>query len=141
MPGIILIEDTTIDGNSTFNEGSERGGGAVYSSAQLTIRRSTVSHNTTLAGISGFGGGGAIFNDRGMLTLENVTISGNSALRGKGGGIYNTGQSNIQFTTITENTSPNAPGIFNEAGSTYRLSPLKPRLAPLDPPRLNCSRR
>jgi hypothetical protein len=57
-------------------------GGGIWNSSQLTLNRSTVTHNST-------GQAGGVFN-MGQLTLNNSTVSDNTATNGTGG-IFNCG--------------------------------------------------
>src|SRR5262249_33265270 len=85
----------------------------------LTVRDSTVSGNTLLPFIDGFGAG--VFNS-GKMLIDNSTISGNyieHAITGAGGGIYSQGMLQIRFSTVTNNSIVGfcgyGPGITNVA--------------------------
>lgn len=78
----------------------DTGGGAVLSSANLTLRNARVAQNSTV------GSGGAIFN-LGQLTIEDSEVLTNTS-EGNGGGIYN-----YSFGTITINRSLLAGNIAN----------------------------
>lgn len=87
------------------NAASTGGGGGVYNGGTATIRRTTLSGNTT----SGPGGG---IHNNGALTILNSTISGNSSAS-TGGGILNGldfvdrgGPLRISYSTIVDNVSP-----------------------------------
>ncbi|MGF1470318.1 MAG: choice-of-anchor Q domain-containing protein [Rubrobacteraceae bacterium] len=121
--GILTVEESTISGNTAAD-----GGGIANSRGTLTVASSTISGNTvgsfgggilngglteisdsTISGnTSGvFGGGIATF---GTLRVDNSTISGNTA-DDDGGGINNrSGLTEINFSTITENTAPEGQG-------------------------------
>ena len=106
--GIVTITNTTIS-RSRASSISNPLGGAVFNGGTMTIAASTLSEN------DGGRAGGAIFNDRGVLTLVNSTISGNQA-RG-GGGIQNDGTLYIYSSTISgnRNTGDHGGGIRNDA--------------------------
>jgi len=99
--GSVAIDDSTISGN-TANLG-----GGIFSFGTLTISNSTLSANT--AATSNFegesGGGGAIVNTNGSVTLSGVTVSNNVAPGCAG--IVNT----------TEDSDPG--GLAEVIGSTF----------------------
>ena len=78
----------------------DTGGGALLSTANLTLRNARVAQNSTV------GSGGAIFN-LGNLTIEESDIVTNTS-EGNGGGIYN-----YNFGTITISRSLLAGNIAN----------------------------
>jgi VCBS repeat protein len=91
----------------TLTGGSSSGNsGGISNSGTLKIDNSTISGNT-----ADFAGGG--LNNQGSLTIENSTISGNASNRG--GGIYNfyTGNLTISNSTISGNVGG---GLFNSHG-------------------------
>jgi len=68
--------------------------------------------------------GGGIYNDGGMLTIENSTFSGNSA--GIGGGIFNGGTLTVINSIVSGNsaTSDSGGGIHNNGALTVQNSTL-----------------
>jgi len=115
--GTLAVSNCTFTDNDAFQFG-----GAIYSSGAATISSSSFSGNSA---IYGGGGGGAIVNAGGTMTLSNCTLSGNSA-SGSGGGIHNSGTLVIRGSTISGNTAPEWPdlagtaSIFNSTiGDTY----------------------
>ncbi|HYC60708.1 MAG TPA: Calx-beta domain-containing protein [Thermoanaerobaculia bacterium] len=113
MLGTVLIEDSTISGNT-----SPRGGGLSLSYADQTspamIRGTTVSGN--IATTSDTGG---VFATGTSLTLENTTISGNSAAE-HGGGLYFYGATiTLRNSTLTGNSAGIAGGnVLHNGGAT-----------------------
>jgi len=107
-------------------------GGAIFSAANMTLTRCTISHSSVIGdavvgspGNDGFGGG--IYNS-GTLTLVGCTVSDNSALggsfsttgnsvdtggTGRGGGIYNVGTLTLQNCTFSANTAQGGRGGHN----------------------------
>jgi hypothetical protein len=144
--GTATLNNSTVSGNSAErlgggieNFGQPRGG----ATATLTLNNSTVSENSA-------GGGGGIFNSFGTVTVHNSTVSANRAQSGggitneisgtltlsnskvsdntasvKGGGIYNRATVVGSNDTITGNTAPQGPGIFNEPPGTENLKNSK----------------
>jgi hypothetical protein len=120
----LILEDSTVRGN-----GSQEGGGGLYSYLPLgpvTIRDTTISGNTNVAG---FGGGGLSFVTyySPPILIENSTISGNTTANWGGGitrlellqpGGERIGSSALTIThsTITLNTATVAGG---GAGGLY----------------------
>jgi hypothetical protein len=127
----------TIDGVVIQNGANAKGNGGgivVKSGAVLTLSRSTVRNNTascsncsgagievdgtatvnasTISGNSAGGKGGGIYNAS-AATITNSTLDGNSA--NGGGGIGAAATTNINSTTIVNNTSNNSNG-----GGLYR---------------------
>jgi CSLREA domain-containing protein len=102
----VLIEDSTISGNTaTAGSAYSDGGGVAQDSiGDLKIRRSTITGNT-VTGTDGFGGG--VSSDaNGFIDIVDTTISGNSAsgLDSFGGGIgTNSGQTTLTNVTIADN--------------------------------------
>ncbi len=104
--GILTVQNTTISGNHTTNDG-----GGIENFGTLSLNNSTVSGNT------GFPAGGGIDND-GALSVTNSTISGNGGVL-FGGGIENTfGTLSITNSTVSGNTATNeGGGIGNDTGN------------------------
>jgi hypothetical protein len=110
MGGSVLIDKTTVEGNSTHRNG---GGIGIFvdSDGIVEIRDSTVSGNRSFKTTnpnSGDGGGLYIRNRGGKVTLSQSTISGNLA-DGNGGGLWveSYGESNTSLlhVTVTKNSS------------------------------------
>jgi hypothetical protein len=104
--GTLTVSNSTITGNT-----SNWDGGGIYNfNGNLTVERSTISGNTA-------GWGGGIYSDTVSLAgsegyptsktaITNSTISGNTARSG-GGGVFNgMGLTEIEHSTITNNSAP-----------------------------------
>ncbi len=113
--GRLIVEDSTLSGNTCTTTNVTQGGGAIYFygfvSPEFRIS------NTTLSGNSAPGGsGGAVLlkNINGSAVFESCTISGNSA-GADGGGIARLTSSNgtlsINSTILAGNTNANAPDL------------------------------
>jgi len=105
--GDLIIEDALLQG------GDGTGGGAVYSTDTLTVRRSIFTDNSALRG---GGSGGAIFN-RGDAVIENTLLTGNEAL--SGGAVTSAPSSGASLTllhsTITGNHARSVgAGLFGD---------------------------
>ena len=117
---VVVLEDSTISGNTAGGGGGIYGYNDNFSFGSLAIRGTTISENMSVSG-------GGIYLDFFFLptvTIENSTISGNTASF-DGGGITNVDVSNaltITHSTITLNAAsgPAGGGISTDAGLTLR---------------------
>jgi len=89
----------------TLRNGKAPGlGGAILSAGNLTIARSVLSGNSSVAGTAGAGFGGALYASGGAssLTVTDSTIAGNSAQSG-GGGLAAAGNLALANVTFSAN--------------------------------------
>jgi len=103
IPGGVTAEIRDV----TLRNGLAPGaGGAVQNSGELTIVRSVLSGNKSVAGTAGAGFGGAILTDgtESSLTVTGSTLASNTA-QGGGGAIAIGGVANLDNVTITGNQS------------------------------------
>lgn len=141
--GIVTITNSTFSGNlatngggvfisssyftvtithSTFSGNVATNGGGIFSSGDLTIADSVISNNVA-NGVPGEGLGGGIYNDIGLLLVNNSILSSNS-VNGEGGGIYNIAVgfagSNVQIqnSTLSGNS---ANGVFGIGGGIFSI--------------------
>ena len=129
--GTVTLAGLTLTGGNGTGASESVSGGAIRSSATLTLTQCTLSGNTATNGgaISNLGGtltltqctlsgnfassrGGAIRNDIGTLTLTQCTLSGNSA-SSSGGAIDNDFSGTLTLTQCT--LSGNSAGSFGGA--------------------------
>jgi large repetitive protein len=117
--GVIIVEDSTIIGNS-----SESGGGLyVGDDGAITVTNSTISDNSALhvfEGATDVGRGGGIFGGQSStISVTDSTVSSNSTGRYGGGAFAGTGSGiTVSNSTINGNTAGyDGGGIFGEAGS------------------------
>ncbi|NJN18795.1 MAG: choice-of-anchor D domain-containing protein [Oscillochloris sp.] len=113
------MRDSAFNGNLAGTPGTERSGGAIFSTGKLDLTNSTFLNNGVI------GDGGAIANDRsGQLNLSNSTLIANAATA-RGGAIVtnNTQQgSNIRpKSTLLNVTLALNAGI--EGGALYSQAP------------------
>src|SRR5262245_51468841 len=80
--GTLTIQNSTLSGNS-----GPAGAGGIYNTGTLIVQNSTFSEN----GSTHFGGGIANVGNAGTLTIQGSTFSDNDGGTGGGGGIYNQG--------------------------------------------------
>lgn len=105
----LVIEDSVFNGLNRAEEG-----GALYLGAgDVTIVDTEISSNS-----ADFAGGGIYNLSSGAVTLEGVTIQSNSALTDSGGGIYNSGDGAlggvaILNSSLVANNAPFGGGVFN----------------------------
>lgn len=95
---------TVDDSQISFNVADNFFGGGIFTDGILTVRDTTIDHNMS---IGSNGGGGAIFNGSGLVTISNSTLSHNHAST-EGGAIvqFNTAQGiDIINSTIVNNTT------------------------------------
>lgn len=87
--GVTMLEDSTVDGNSSEKQA---GGVAVYNNVQMV--------NSTISGNSAGGNGGGLYVTGGAsLAALSSTIYGNQAV-GYGGGLAETGGLTVSFTNV-----------------------------------------
>lgn len=98
--GTLEVTNSSITGNT---------GCGIFSSGSVIVAHSAVSYNGW-PGAPGYAGG--LVNDGGALTVTASTIAGNSG-NGPGGGIYNNGELLVTNSTITANTGVVGGGIYN----------------------------
>ena len=143
--GIFVNSENCIIENFTVRNGFSDQGGGIWSSATLTLNRSTISANTSTGDAGGIwnglgtltlndstvsdntangpypdSGGGGIYNHSGTLTLNNSTVSGNWASM-VGGGIRHRGDLTLCSSTVSDNASHSGGGIYNADGSPVTL--------------------
>jgi CSLREA domain-containing protein len=112
---------------------SNNGGRGFYNWRTATLTNVTLSNNSgtgfyndyfataTLTNVTLSNNSGRGFHNSGTATLTNVTLSGNRTTDSSGGGgIYNGGTLDLNFTTITNNTAPGGGGLRIGSG-TVRL--------------------
>ena len=116
--GNLTISDSTISGNS-----ADQGGGIFNQGGTLTITSSTISDNSANIG-------GGVFSNTDLsgpkTTITNSTISGNTALL-RGGGVINfDGLTEIEHSTITNNSAPSGfgSGVASIASTLTRTAVL-----------------
>ena len=95
--GALTIQTSTLAGYTT-----DRGGGGIENTGNLTVIQSTLSGNIANGA---YDGGGGIGNTVGTLRVENSTLSNNQGVL-YGGGIFNDeGSATITFSTLSNNTA------------------------------------
>jgi Ca2+-binding RTX toxin-like protein len=112
----VVAGTSTID-DLTLRDGVASSGGAilVYRGANLTVDRSTITSNHTVAAQGDSSRGGGISN-LGTLTVKNSTIENNSAYD-HGGGIYNGGTLTAVNSTISDNSTAGfGGGVLSDGG-------------------------
>jgi hypothetical protein len=121
------VNDSAVSANDAPSGGPS--GGGIYNQGTLTLRDSSVTDNHTVAH------GGGIFNgSTGTTTLRKSTVSANSVAPAgffpdppSGGGIYNQGDLTLRSSTVSGNSAPTGPGIFNDGGTvTLKHSTVQP---------------
>ena len=105
----------TITGGTITGCFSNAGGAAIINHGTADISGCTFSNNTATTR------GGAIWSDS-DLTISNCTFTGNEAEHNDGGAIHlNGGTATLTDVTISNNTSPDAGGIYVDSGATLNL--------------------
>ncbi len=119
-PLMVVVAGLTITGGHGADQSNTfdrviGDGGAISSSATLTVSNCTLRGNATFPGFSG----GAIYS-RGNLTVVDSDLHGNLASRG--GGIYNSGRLTVQNSTVRGNSAADAGGGIRNDGGTLALT-------------------
>ncbi len=111
--GTVSVADTTIADNSSSGIG-----GGIWSTGSLSVAASTLSGNTTPStGPDPIAGGGGLWAQSGTATISNSTVAGNGGFGG--GGIYNGGSTlSITNSTIANNGGTVGGGLTLVSGST-----------------------
>ena len=116
----MTIENVSIMNNTVTNDSPAEGqllaGGGVYNNGgTLTINSSTIDSNSVV----GDGAGGGLVNSgvTGVLSVFTSTIARNSAATG--GGIANVATTNVQNSTITDNTATVAGGGVSQGVADF----------------------
>ncbi|HEY8560131.1 MAG TPA: choice-of-anchor Q domain-containing protein [Pyrinomonadaceae bacterium] len=128
--GTLTIDGTgttllTLDGSNTRRLFDVNGATVFINALKIT--------NGNGRGVPNTLGGGAIYNNGGVLTVTNSLITANGTSgpgAGPGGAIYNTGTLTLNATTVSDNFSSfsgisagfDGGGIYNAAGSTLNLN-------------------
>ncbi len=113
----ITINDSSFTANTAGLYGGAIG---TESGNNFTVRRTTISGNSSAAGI-----GGGIFEDDVIMLIEDSTISGNTAAVGGGIFLYADTAATIRNSTISGNTATGGNGggiyFYNEGGSVLTI--------------------
>ncbi len=134
VPGGITAEIRDV----TLRNGRVSGnGGAIRNAGELTILRSVLSGNASVAGAAGAGFGGAIMTDGpgSSLTATDSTLASNTA-QGGGGAIALSDEVTLANVTITGNRSTEDLGgglyVFSDARATVNNATLASNTAALN---------
>jgi hypothetical protein len=120
--GVVLV-GTTILGNTATASANVSYGGGVYTPGYLDVINSIITNNYTYSTTSFAEGGGAMvgcfYHGGGPATIKYSSIESNQAIHdGEGGGLYLTGDVDIQNTTISGNIATYAAGgVILKGGS------------------------
>jgi len=112
----------TLDRVSVLSNGggpAREGGGVDENGGTITIRRSTVSGNSSAAGAGVTDDGG------GTVDIVDSTVSNNHAdpTNGHTGGVFETGGGKVTIlrSTVSGNTAPEAGGVSEDGGGTLNV--------------------
>jgi len=143
----VQIQDVTLR-----NGRSPGAGGAIFNNGDLTLLRTVLTGNSSVAGSAGPGRGGAIVSDGtnssltiadstianntaqsggggilagGDVSLTNVTVAGNRSLTGLGGGLYlfASARAVVSNATIAGNAALKGGGLFVENTAFIGITP------------------
>lgn len=116
-PGPMNISSSTFEGNIAAREG-----GAIWNGSGLMVITEIQAIGNVANGQDEHDGGGAVFNNGGILRLNNSTLALNSAANvlGTGGGLHNNGgEVDIILSTISGNTTSNyGAALYNNGQMT-----------------------
>ena len=119
--GTLSVNDCVVTGNS--QSGIRTVGNYYGANTPINIDSSTITDNGT---VYGYGQGGGIYAQSGLITVTNSTISGNSASEGGGifkGGYFG-GTMTINNSTVSGNSAIEGGGIFGGGDVTVNNSTI-----------------
>ena len=120
-PDKLILEDSTIVGNSATTNGQYARGGGIRSTSNLTMQNVTVANNTATKQ-----GGGLWIDGSLPVNIINSTFSGNKVTDDAGGAMFlNTTAAtpvNITNTTIANNVAGRASGAMWLGSSTQAVT-------------------
>ncbi|MDQ1532620.1 MAG: hypothetical protein QOF28_381, partial [Actinomycetota bacterium] len=109
--GTMIIQNSTV--NNNLAGGNEGSGGGIWNSGTITVNGSFVRNNTAHGGnaaMFSIDGGGGIFN-RGTMTVAFDAVTDNIS-KYRGGGIANSGRTDITKSLFSGNTAVTGGGLF-----------------------------
>ncbi len=107
--------EATINNVTIQNGNSQFGGGVYLNEGELNMTDVIIRDNFGFTG-----GGGLLVNTDGDTTIRRAAILSNSATGAFGGGLLNKGILKIYDSTIANNESNRAGGIYNEGNMVLR---------------------
>jgi len=116
-PTQTITATVTITNGYFANNSAQGNGGAIWNAGELALSHSTFNQNDAEDG----GQGGAIFHQRGAMTMVNSTVSGNTAVGGGGLYVAAEGQGTLTHVTIAHNFGGLAGGLLSQ-NPAFRLS-------------------
>lgn len=102
---IDILGELVLVGSAFSGNTGNDGGGLSSRSAGATVTVTTSKFEDNVANGEDMGGGGAIFNYQGTVTLEDTTFSRNKAFGEGGGAIENNGMLNLKNTVFDANSA------------------------------------
>jgi hypothetical protein len=116
----VMLSDLTVaDGTGAGQQfGIAAGGGLFNDAATLVLERTTFSRNSVPFQLSDAGGGGAIFNALGVVTVDDSTITNNQAGMAPGVAIRNLGAMALHHATVSANPGGSGGTIANDGTMT-----------------------
>lgn len=118
--GAIYSEGTVTITQSEFDHNTAKRGGAIYTSAALSVSASHLHDNqATSQNNSSIAGGGALWLNGGIVTINSSTLNGNTT-DDEGGGIHITSTTTLTLNNITLslNSAHDGGGIYNDGTTT-----------------------
>jgi hypothetical protein len=112
----LTVADGTGAGRDQF--GVTAGGGLFNEAATLVLDRTTFARNTVPFRLADAGGGGAVFNAHGVVTMNNNTITNNQAGLAPGVAIRNLGTLALHHATVSANPGGSSGTIANDGMMT-----------------------
>jgi hypothetical protein len=116
-PTQTITATVTITNGYFANNSAQGNGGAIWNAGELALTHSTFNQNDAENG----GQGGAIFHQRGTMTMVNSTVSGNTAVGGGGLYVAAEGQGTLTHVTVAYNFGGSAGGLLSQ-NPAFRLS-------------------
>ncbi len=125
--GALTLTNDNMSNNTASSSSSSGLGGAVYSTAPLTVTGGTYLSNQALAGGSTASARGGAIHATGVLTVTGATFTSNSTnasgiANTTGGAIYSTFGGSISGSIFTGNSAIAQAGVNAQGGALFSLS-------------------
>lgn len=108
--GTLTLDTCNVSGNNASSTVYALGGGLYNVAKAMTLNNCILTNNHVSCDVAQKAGGGSLFNEDGVLTMQGCTVSGNSA-EDFGGGLANDGTMAMSNCTISNNSAAEGAGL------------------------------